>query len=348
MIILLIILGISALILIHELGHFLAAKMSGVPVEEFGIGYPPRLISKKIGETRYSINLLPFGGFVKIKGDEADITESLVKGEAAEEKGIKKYFYELSAWRRILVLSAGVAMNFVLGWFIFSSLFLFGTMPALIINQVMPESPAAKAGLISGDRIVEFQKAQDFINFINSNKGKDIALKVERDGKELVVNAVPRTEVPIGQGALGIGVSQLGFPKLGFFTSLKEGFVISITIAKDVFRAIYNIFAGIFTGAKVFEGVVGPVGIFQIATRAAQTGLVYFLQLLGLITVNLAVLNILPFPALDGGRLLFIAIEKIKGSRISVKKEALANAVGFAILLFLMFVITIRDVTRLF
>lgn len=158
MIILLIILGISALILIHELGHFLAAKMSGVPVEEFGIGYPPRLISKKIGETRYSINLLPFGGFVKIKGDEADITESLVKGEAAEEKGIKKYFYELSAWRRILVLSAGVAMNFVLGWFIFSSLFLFGTMPALIINQVMPESPWLRRGLFPATALLNFKK----------------------------------------------------------------------------------------------------------------------------------------------------------------------------------------------
>jgi len=349
MIILLIIIGISALIFIHELGHFLAAKFSGIPVEEFGIGYPPRIVSKKIGKTRYSINLLPFGGFVKIYGEQA----ADLRGQDADSLGPDanlrgKAFYEQPAWRRAIVLVAGVAMNFVLGWLIFSSLFLFGTTPELVINQVMPLSPAAEAGILPGDRLVDFQKAQEFINFVNSNKGNEITINLKRDDKTLVVKTIPRVDVPKGEGALGVGVSQTGFPKLLFFASFKEGLSTSLNIVGATFKAIANIFIGIFTRGRILEGVVGPVGIFEIAFKTAQTGLVYFFQLLGLITINLAVLNIFPFPALDGGRLLFIAIEKIKGSRIAIKTETLSNAVGFAILIFLMIAITIRDITRLF
>lgn len=341
MIIFLIIIGISTLIFIHELGHFLAAKFSGIPVEEFGLGYPPRLFAKKIGETSYSINLLPFGGFVKIHGEQQIEAEQREIDEA-------KAFYNQPAWRRIGVLIAGVAMNFVLGWFIFSSLFLFGTTPELIITQVIPDSPAAQAGLIPNDRLVDFKKAEDFINFINTNKGQEIVLRVKREDKELLIKTTPRFEVPKGEGALGIGINQIGFPKLPFFASLKEGLITSLNIISATFKAIGSLFAGIFTEGKILEGVVGPVGIFQIAFKTAQAGLVYFLTLIGFITINLAVLNILPFPALDGGRILFVLIEKIKGSRIPIKQEALANAIGFAILLFLMFVITIRDITRLF
>jgi regulator of sigma E protease len=341
MIILLIIIGISVLILVHELGHFLAAKLSGVPVEEFGIGYPPRIFSKKIGETRYSINLLPFGGFVKIHGEQQ------IEKEQREIDEVRA-FYNQPTWRRVSILSAGVIMNFILGWFIFSSLFFFGTVSAIIVSQVLPDSPAAKAGLIAGDQIIGFDKAQTFINFVNENRGKEINLKIKREDREIIINAVPRAEVLADQGALGIGIGQTGFPKLGFFASLKEGFTTSIAIVLQLFQAIFNLVVGIFTDSRILEGVVGPVGIFQIAAKAAQTGLVYFLQLLGFITINLAVLNILPIPALDGGRLLFIIIEKIKGSRLPIKQEALANAIGFAILLLLMFAITIRDITRLF
>ncbi len=340
MTILIFIIGLSILILIHELGHFLAAKWFGLLVEEFGFGFPPRLISKKIGETVYSLNLLPFGGFVKIHGEKRDPQET--------EPMPERSFWFLPVGRRAVIIVAGVVMNLILGWLVIAGIYMVGAPGGVLITGVLEGTPAEAVGLLSGDRISDFQKVDDFVKFVNDSKGKEITLTVTRSEKNLEFKVVPREDPPVGEGALGITLTEVGFPKLPFFASLKQGLISSFNILYAIVKAIANLIAGIFTGAPVLEQFVGPVGIFQIAGQAAQFGLVYLLQLIGLISLNLVVLNILPVPALDGGRLLFLLFEKIKGAPLNPKREMIANAIGFVLLLLLMVVITVRDVVKLF
>jgi len=334
------IIGISILILIHELGHFLAAKWFGLWVEEFGFGFPPRLFKVKRGETIYSFNLLPFGGFVKIHGEKRDPQE--------EEKQPERSFWFLRIWRRAVIIAAGVIMNLILGWLVISIIYMIGASGGILVTNVTPETPAAIAGLLEGDRILDFQGSGDFINFVNNSKGEEITFRALRGEEELAFKVVPRVDPPAGQGALGISLTEVGFPQLGVFPALWEGARTSLAILAAIAAALGNLIAGIFTGAPVLEQFVGPVGIFGIASQAASFGLVYLLQLIGLISLNLAVLNIIPIPALDGGRLLFLLFEKIKGAPLHPKREMIANAIGFALLLLLMVVITVRDVAKLF
>ena len=340
MTILLFIIGISVLILIHELGHFLAAKMFGLWVEEFGLGFPPRLFKVKKGETVYSFNSLPFGGFVRIHGEKRDPHE--------EEKNPERSFWFLSISRRALIIAAGVLMNLILGWLVISIIFMIGAPQGVMITNVVADTPAAQVGLLAGDRVIGYEKTEDFIDFVNASKGKEITVRVLRGNETLEFQVVPRIEPPAEQGALGIALTQVGLPKLGFFGGLKEGFKTTFQILGAIVKALVNLVVGLFVGAPVFEQFVGPVGIFKIASQTAQFGLIYLLQLIGLISLNLVVLNILPIPALDGGRLFFLLIEKIKGSPLHPKGEAIANAIGFVLLLLLMVVITVRDVAKLF
>jgi len=340
MTILIFIIGISILILVHELGHFLAAKWFGLWVEEFGFGFPPRLFKWKRGETIYSFNLLPFGGFVKIHGEKRDPNQ--------EEKQPERSFWFLKIWRRAVIIGAGVIMNLILGWLVISVIYMIGAAGGVLITDVTADTPAALAGVIAGDRILDFEKSEDFINFVNNSKGQEITLRALRGEEELEFKVVPRVDPPAGQGALGISLTEVGLPRLGIFSAFKEGAITSAAILAAIAAALGNLIAGIFTGAPVLEQFVGPVGIFGIASQAASFGLVYLLQLIGLISLNLAVLNIIPIPALDGGRLLFLLFEKIKGSPLSPNKENIANAIGFALLLLLMVVITVRDVAKLF
>ena len=335
-----IIVGISLLILVHELGHFLAAKFFNVKVEEFGFGFPPRILAKKIGETRYSLNLLPFGGFVRLLGENplSPISES--------ER--HRSFSHQAAWRRTIIIVAGVLMNFLLGWFIISGLFLFGSARQLGITLVLPDTPAAQIGLREGDLIFGFDRAQDFINFVDQNRGKEIVLDVQRGEELLSFNIVPREKTAAGEGALGIGIGELGYPKLSFARSLVEGFMTTLKITVAIFTAIINLFIGLLTGSAALQSFVGPIGIFQVANETGALGLPFLFNLVALISLNLLVLNILPFPALDGGRLFFILIEKIKGSPIGAQKESIANAIGFFILLLLMIAVTIKDIIYLF
>lgn len=332
--------GIAILILVHEFGHFIAAKFFNVKVEEFGFGFPPRLFSKKIGETRYSFNLLPFGGFVRLLG-ESPIAE-------VPEEDKPRSFSHQKAWRRATIIVAGVVMNFLLGWFILSGLFLFGTAQPVGITAVLPDSPAEQVGLKPGDIILGFDRAEDFISFVNENRGAEIRLNVKRGEETLTLNVVPRAEVPPGQGALGVGVGELGFPKLNFLASIGQGFLTAIAISITILVALFNLVIGIFTGQVAIEQFVGPVGIFQVASQAGGLGIAFLFNLVALISLNLMVLNIFPFPALDGGRLLFLLIEKIKGSPISPKRESAIIAAGFIFLLLLMIAITIKDIVYLF
>jgi len=343
MIIFLIIISIALLILIHEFGHFIAAKAFGLLVEEFGIGFPPRLFSKKIGETNYSVNLIPFGGFVRIFGESYNQAST-----PASPDSISRSFYFQPAWKKTIVILAGVFMNFIIGWLIVSAIFMVGAPEALVINMVSLESPAESVGLKVGDQILGFGSSEEFIDFIDQNKGEEIILKIQSAGEESEIKIIPRLAPPAGEGSLGIQFTEVGLEKIGFFAAIGEGFKTSFAIVTAIFQGLGQILIGLVTTGSLAEGFVGPIGIFGFASQAAGLGLAYFLQLIGLISLNLFALNILPFPALDGGRLLFIIIEKIKGSPLSANFERSANATGFLILILLMIAVTVRDVIRLF
>ncbi|MEK7521026.1 MAG: M50 family metallopeptidase [Patescibacteria group bacterium] len=354
-----VIIFLSLLILIHELGHFLAAKFFKLKVEEFGFGFPPRIVSKKKGETRYSLNWLPFGGFVKIYGENP--LEQKREGEersagTAPQADLNRSFSFQKAWKRAIVLSAGVFMNFIFGWAAISFVLAAGIPSALFISEVKRESPAEAAGLKSADKIAAIYaggeslanpSANSFVEFVQKYKGEEFKITVERSGETLDIATASRVSPPAGEGALGIALLEAGSEPMPFFSALGEGLKDALIIIKEIIFAFSGALAGIFTDGSL-GGVTGPVGIVGVAAQAAGISVVYLLQLFGLISLNLAVLNALPFPALDGGRLFFVLIEKIKGSPVSAKAEGIAHAVGFSLLLALMAAITIKDVAGLF
>jgi len=329
-----VIIFLSILVLIHELGHFLVAKKFGLLVEEFGFGLPPQIWKKKIGETIYSINALPFGGFVKIYGEDRE--------EKAEKD---RSFASLPIKKRSLIIFAGVLMNFLLGWLLISVIFSIGVPQAILITKVELNSPAAEIGLQAGDKILS-AGADNFIKFIDEHRGQEIVIKIERNGEIKEFKTIPRINPPAGEGALGIALMESGLAKKNLLASVWEGLKTSVEIIRAVFAAIFNLITKALVGKASLEQIAGPIGIVKITAQAGSLGFVYLLQLLALISLNLVVINIFPFPALDGGRLLFLLIEKIKGSPLPIKFEKYANAVGMAFLLFLMIVITIKDIIR--
>ena len=335
------IIGISLLILVHEFGHFLAAKLSGLLVYEFGFGFPPRLFKKKIGETVYSINLLPFGGFVKIHGE---------RSEDDEGGGVppRRSFAHQSTARRAFILVSGVLMNFLVGWIILSSLYLVGVPSSVVVADVVPDTPAARAGIVKGDVFPDFSSGKEFTDFVARSEGKEITLVVRRGEERISVKVTPRVDPPAGQGRLGIAFVESGLPKKPLLQAFGTGFQDTLSIIGMIVKSFGGLIASVFTGAPALENLVGPVGIFKVASESARYGLANLVHLIALISLNLAVLNVLPFPALDGGRLLFLLIEKIKGSPLSPKREQIANAIGFSLLIALMVVITVRDVVKLF
>lgn len=331
--ILTVLIGLSLLIIIHELGHFWAAKYFNILVEEFGFGFPPRLIKKKIGETLYSLNLLPLGGYVKLHGE-------FRKSEDGHPELDPRSFIDQKAGRRAIVIVAGCLMNFLAGWLIVSSIFWIGSPTIIMIESINKNGPAAAAGMQTGDLVKWSGEANDFINFVKNNRGRDINLNLLRDGQSLTVQIRPRIEDVSGEGPLGVTIRGGGVPRHGFLSGLMNGLLTSLSIVAAIVTGIYQIFVSP-------QNIVGPVGIFNVAVGMGEMGLVYVLQLLGLISLNLAVLNILPIPALDGGRLLFIIIEKIRGKAFSPKTEIAANGWGFAILITLLLVVTFKDVANL-
>lgn len=341
---LVVLIGLSLLVLVHELGHFAAAKSFGMLVEELGIGFPPRLFSKKYGETRYSVNAIPLGGFVKLHGEFADILP------AADQPLDARSFARQKPWKRVVVLCAGVFMNFCVGWIIISAVFWIGVPPVIFIDRVLPGSPAAEAGLRRGDMVTQFTISSvvhamtsdviAFIRSVNENKGKEIILHVQRNGRAFLLTIVPRENPPAGEGALGVVLREGGVPRQGFIAGLYHGIISAGALSWSIVLGLYSLIAAP-------ANIVGPVGIVNIAITTGKIGFAYVLQLLGVISLNLAVLNILPIPALDGGRLLLVIIEKLRGKQFSPHIENRVNAFGFAFLLGLIFLVTLKDIAGL-
>ncbi|OGH05236.1 MAG: RIP metalloprotease RseP [Candidatus Levybacteria bacterium RBG_16_35_11] len=350
---------LSVLVLVHEFGHFLVAKKLKIKVEEFGFGLPPKALSIKRGETVYSINYLPIGGFVKLYGeDEAGSGSVRVKKEKTIIKDQSRAFFARPVWQRAAVSIAGVVMNFLLAVLIISYLFSAVGVPVLgdkvVISNIVKNSPAAAAGLRNGDVIVSIdrEKVENPNQLISKTKkhlGEKLNLEIKRDGQTRALQITPRKKYPSNEGPMGVTISQdiktvkypwYQAPFLGTREALYESWLIASGIATVLYQLV---FFGISP-----QGVAGPVGIAELTGQFVQIGPYAVLSFVSLLSLNLAILNILPFPALDGGRLLFIVIEAVTGRKVNRKFESYAHAVGMAILLSLIALITVHDFVRLF
>ncbi|MBI2097038.1 MAG: site-2 protease family protein [Candidatus Sungbacteria bacterium] len=358
LVIFIVVLGV--LVLVHEWGHFFAARKFGIRVDEFGFGFPPRVFGKKFGETLYSINLFPLGGFVRIFGEQG------------EGEGDRQSFASHPVWRRVIIIVSGVFMNVVLAWVLFSAGHIIG-IPAVADGEsgipnskvtiigVAPGSPAEEAKLAfgsvvlrisSGNESIEPKTSAELIAFVNAHRGETMLLQIlpsaagNEPPKEIFIES--RREPPAGQGPLGIALADIGIVKTSWYLAPWEGLK-SLWFSV---RATGEAFAGLFRSAvvqgEIPEGVSGPLGLFVLTGQAERLGFSYFLQFMALLSINLAILNIIPFPALDGGRLLFLAIEKIRGRPVRISYERATHAVGFVLLLALILVISYRDLHRFF
>ena len=342
--ILIILLIILLLVVSHELGHFLVAKWFNVRVDEFGVGIPPRLFGKRYGETVYSINWLPIGGFVKIFGEEEDINES-------------RSFTAQGFWVRSMIVAAGVAANVFVGFLIFSFLAWYGTPRFFVeVAGVAKDSPAELAGFRSGDLIIGFDERTGETlevlaveSYIANHKDRDASFVVRRGGEQLIIHGVPRTNPPAGQGALGITIEpkEFGIIRVPWYRAPFEGI-------KSTFKFLWLIVYGLgfllkelLTHGSAPGEVMGPVGIAQVAEQTFHVGLYYFLQLIGFLSLNLAVINILPIPALDGGRILFFVLEKIKGTPIPTHVSRFIHSFFMMLLIALLLWITLYDIARI-
>lgn len=349
------ILTLSILILIHELGHFMVAKFFGMEVEEFGIGFPPR--AKKLFNwkgTLFSLNWLPIGGFVKIKGENYEGSTGHPRGAHSVTSG-ESFFWEKPIWQRAVVLLAGVFGNFVLGVVLFGIVYSVMGVPTQMgkvkIVGVADGSPAAEVGMVEGDVVKGFEKTNDLIEYIGENKGEEILLVLLGEGEEREVKLVPRVDPPEGEGSVGILLSDTELIKLPWYQMPVKGVVVGTREAyawgKEIVGGLGKMVVGLVAGEGVPEDVAGPVGIYKVSAQVNEMGWLASLQFMGILSMNLAVLNILPLPALDGGRLVFLGLEMIIGKKLKNKIEGWVHGVGMIILLGLMVLITIKDVMKL-
>jgi regulator of sigma E protease len=361
------ILVLVALIVVHEFGHFVAAKWSGMRVDEFGLGYPPKALTfaKKNG-TEYTLNWLPFGGFVRIYGEDAFAANQDMQDRP-------RAFFAKPKWQQALVLLAGIAMNLLFAYVLLTIVLLIGapqelsntealTNPsaALTITEVVPKSAAETAGLMPGDVITKAAygtstfsgiNADTFTAFVVSDMhAAPITVTVHRGNKDLNIAATPRVgtfaDTP-SQPALGIAIATVGNVKTPFPGALWQGAIVTWGLIKETALALIHFFAGIFTFTADLSQVSGPVGIAKAVGNAWQTSVAALLTVTALISINLALINVLPVPALDGGRLLFVVIEAITKKPIKPSIAQAMNTVSFGLLILLMVVITVHDVFKL-
>ena len=354
------------LILVHEFGHFVVAKLSGMRVDEFGVGYPPRLWGKKIGETEYTVNALPFGGFVKIYGE--DQTDQAILGSS-------RAFSARPRILQALTLVAGVTMNLLLAYVLITGTLVMGTPRALsdeeagratgvelMVAEVLKGSPADTAGLKSGDAITSitgiegmapFASADSdaFRAYVSSDTEKTpLTITVRRSGEEQVLTATPAAGIiksdPL-KPALGVSVVPVGVVPVSLVEAPIEGAVITWEVTKQTAIGLGVFLLQAITLNADLAQVSGPVGIAGAVGNAYADGLASLLSIAAIISINLAIINLLPLPALDGGRLLFVAIESIIRRPINPNVAATVNGIGFALLLLLMLVVTGSDILKL-
>lgn len=363
---------LSVLVLAHELGHFMVARKFGVKAEEFGLGFPPRVFgiykndkgqwkfvrgAKEIfnsPKTIYSINWLPLGGFVKIKGEN---------GEGQNETDS---FASKKIWQRAFMLSAGVVMNIALAAVLIIIGFMIGLPQSLEgqldarahisdkkiqIVQVMENTPAAVAGLKIGDVITDidgksFLNYEDLQNYVAANVDKKLNYEIRRGSDLIKFEIAPKLMAETNRGGIGVAISETATVSYPWYLAIYEGIKTTLFLTWAIIVAFYELIKGLILGQGLTADLSGPVGIATLTGQVARMGFVYLLQFTALLSINLAVINFLPFPALDGGRILFLIIEKIKRSPVKSEVENIIHNIGFALLMLLVLVVTFRDIAR--
>ncbi len=342
---------LGSLVFVHELGHFLMARRNKVPVEEFGFGFPPRIWGIKKGGTMYSINWIPLGGFVKIFGEDGD------------KNNDPKSFFNQSLKARGKIIIAGVAMNLLAASLIISLAAMIG-LPEVVTEEnqgiateqkiqimTVAENSPAKPILKVGDVISEvddqsFNQEQEVVTYLQSRGGQEVKFDVKRGDQLIEAKLIPRDNPPPGEGAVGIGLVKTGLVKYPWYKAIGTGIVSTVTLIGLIIGAFFTLIKDLLIEHQVNGEIAGPVGIAVLTGQVYEMGLVYLLQFAAFLSINLAVINILPFPALDGGRLLFIIIEKFRGKRVSPRFEAVVHTTGFFILIALIIVITFWDIGK--
>ncbi len=352
---------LTILVLIHEAGHFFVAKIIGVNVEEFGMGLPPKIFGKKFGSTVYSLNWLPIGGFVKLSGEDSE------DGTSAKLKNKHQYFWARSKKERAAILCAGVFMNFALAVGITMFLLTSGIQEPsgrVHLEKVVEGSPAAEAQLQVGDIVTKvwtvdgagkpndpspIRVSADLIGFSKQHAGEQVYMSITRDGNMLpAISMTPRKNPPAGQGAIGVAISDLEVRKYSWSEAPKKALVINLTRARDMLISLGSTVWRLVTLRAPEADVAGPIGIAQVTGQAVKFGWQAVLEFASILSLNLAVLNILPIPALDGGRLAFVIFEKILGRRVRPAFEKSTHQIGMLVLLGLILLVSINDILRLF
>lgn len=359
--ILIFIIVLLLLVLVHEFGHFIVAKKAGIRVDEFAFGFPPKLWSSTKGETTYVLNALPLGGYVKIYGENPE--------EVSEGVDQKRSFVAQPRIIQALVIVAGIVFNLLFAWFLFAAAFMIGVPapldggegypikdPVLLVSGIAERSPAALAGLIAGDVLkrvsdptesVDVTSSEQVIAFVSPREGRPLTLTYERKGAVKEVTLVPVSGIIPDVAAVGIYMDVVGTlrlpPHLALWVGLKKTYEFTVMTASG----LAGFLADIVRGHSDFTQVTGPVGIVRAVGDAAGIGFSNVVLFTALISINLAVINIIPFPALDGGRLLFIVIEGVMRRPIKPRVANAFNIAGFALLMLLMLAVTWHDVAKL-
>lgn len=363
-ILLIIILGV--VVIVHEFGHYFAAKKFGVRVDEFGFGFPPR--AKKLfkrGETEFTLNWIPFGGFVKLFGENPS-------DDIKSDVDMSRNLNSKPKWQQAIILFAGVFMNFILAGVLFSIGFMSGMPTSIDVDNTVAEnrrivvatvqkgSPAEIAGLPSGVTLKAIDGNAEIVTKIESmqtyvREHVDIPIEVsftslESGEKIQSLTITPKAGLAGENAGIGVGLDFVGEVKLGFFKAIGQGFKTAVNMVYQIGEFFVKFIGGLFGANSVVSGsdITGPVGIAGLATQAFNTGIVYLLTFIAIISVNLAVLNLIPFPALDGGRLLFLGIEAVTRKKLNQNVIGWFNTIGFLLLIVLMIFVTYRDVVKLF
>ncbi|MFW5853107.1 MAG: M50 family metallopeptidase [Patescibacteria group bacterium] len=354
---------LTLLIFVHELGHFSVAKFFGIKVEEFGLGFPPKLYSKKIGETIYSINMIPFGGFVKMAGEDE------IEGSGLTDETKGRRLPDKSKRIQAAVLAAGVVFNLLFAWIVLSIGLIIGWPMSLaglsenfeiletgpvVIQQVVSDSPADKAGLMAGQEIEavilnnkkeDIQQAEELSLLIEQMEAKEIGLEVlSTTGEKQSIVLEPTTGFrPNGKRALGVELNQIGLVKTVWWQAPVVGLKMIFSLTILILQSLFEILSGIFVGQSPFDQLIGPVGLAGLVGETSSMGFIYVASLIVLISINLAIINFIPFPALDGGRLFILALEAIRKKEFNQAVISWFNLVGFVLLIALMVYLTVDE-----
>ena len=336
---------LGLLIFVHELGHFVTAKMVGIRVERFSLGFPPRMIGKKIGETDYCISWLPLGGYVKMAGMIDESLDDNIKGEPWE-------FASKPIWQRIIVISAGSVMNILAAVVIFGMLTLANGIPkpeGALISEVIEGKPADLIGLQKDDVIISIngqavQTSEELTSIIHRHPDQEVVINWLRDGETFEARVTPEGQPETNIGLIGIRVgTKLRYEEAGFFDSIRYGVTNSYTVLKLTVQSLKMI----ITGKESFRNAVGgPIIIAKMAGESAKLGFQSLLTFTAIISLNLGFFNMLPFPVLDGGHFVLLLLEGIMRKPLPIRARVMIQKVGMAFLLALMVFILINDLTR--